>query len=92
MNMFLTVDIKDSRGKLVRSFNINGAHNVDQVLLWIWRDLFVSILARGRDRQKEMIPEMLSDIEDVLGWPCLERLLYGGKIGTSRFHISTLDD
>jgi hypothetical protein len=92
MNMFLTVDIKDSCGKLVRSFNINGAHNVDQVLLWIWRDLFVSILARGRDRQKEMIPEMLADIEDVLGWPCLERLLYGGKIGTSGFYVGTLSD
>ena len=79
--MFLTVDIKTSPGTLVRSFDINGAQNVDEVLLWIWRDLFVSILAMGGKRERKLIPEMLADIEDILGWQSLERLLYGGSMG-----------
>lgn len=77
--MFVTVAIKKTCGKIVKSFSLTGAHNIDEALLWIWRDLFVSLLANGGKHDKKMIPEMLADIERVFGWGALERLLYGGK-------------
>jgi len=73
------VTIKKKSGKIVKTFALRGAHNIDQVLLWIWRDLFVSMSASGGRRGRTKIPQMLVDIEDVLGWQALERLLYGGK-------------
>lgn len=43
--MFVTVTIKRKSGKHVKAFNINGAQNIEQVLFFIWRDLFLSMLA-----------------------------------------------
>ena len=37
------------------------------------------MLATGTQRQIKKIPEMLDDIEDIMGWTALERLLYGGR-------------
>ncbi|KAH7922878.1 hypothetical protein BV22DRAFT_1037002 [Leucogyrophana mollusca] len=79
INMFVPVKIRRSSGKVVKSFKLTGAHNLDQVMLWIWRDLFVMILANGTKRQKDAIPDMLDDIQNLLGWKSLERLLCGGK-------------
>jgi hypothetical protein len=84
MNMFVSVSIKKTCGKIVKTFSLTGAHNLDGVLLWIWRDLFVSLLAHGGKPDKKMIPEMLADIERVFDWGALERLLYGGK--TCKFY------
>jgi hypothetical protein len=79
MNMLVIVTIKKTCGKVVKTFSLTGANSIDEVLLWIWRDLFVSLLANGAKRDKKMVPEMLVDIERVFGWNALERLLYGGK-------------
>jgi len=78
-NMFLNVTIKNKLGKHIKSFDINGAHNVEEVLHFIWRDLFLSMFATGNHRQISKIPDMLEDIEDLMGWRALQRLLYGGK-------------
>jgi hypothetical protein len=51
------------------------------VLLWIWRDLFVSLFSKGSKRDRDKIPDMLEDIENFLGYDGLERLLYGGESG-----------
>ncbi|KAJ6473211.1 hypothetical protein C8R45DRAFT_874442 [Mycena sanguinolenta] len=64
------------RGKIIKQFNLAEPRNIDRALLWIWRDLFVSMFAEGIDTKK--IPGMLSDIEELLGWEALERLLSGG--------------
>jgi hypothetical protein len=80
-NQFVTVTIKDRSGKTIKTFNLNGAHKIDQVLLWIWRDLFVSLLASDNQHQKNLIPEMLGEIEHAKDWQALERILYGGKSG-----------
>ncbi|KAK7053782.1 hypothetical protein R3P38DRAFT_1466981 [Favolaschia claudopus] len=64
------------KGKVIKRFNLSGPPNIDRALLWIWRELFVCMLAT--DNHTEKIPSMLSDIEETLGWQSLERLLYGG--------------
>lgn len=74
----ISLSIKDKTGKLVKKFSFSGPLNIERVLLWIWRDLFVSMSASGGPRGRKDIPAMLVDIEEVLGWEALERLLYGG--------------
>ncbi len=77
--MYVPITIKRKSGKVVKSWQVNGAHNIEEVLQFIWRDLFLSMLATGTHRQVQQIPEMLDDIEDIMGWTALERLLYGGR-------------
>lgn len=76
--MFIPINITSSTGKLVKSFMLNGAHNLQNVVLWIWRDLLMTILATGTKRQRALVPDMLDDIRIVLGWSALEQLLRGG--------------
>ncbi|KAH9949186.1 hypothetical protein B0H21DRAFT_157497 [Amylocystis lapponica] len=78
-NMYVSVTLKRRSGKRVKTFDINGAHNLAEVLYYIWRDLFLSLLSTGSSRQISMIPEMLDDIKDLMGWNSLERMLYGGR-------------
>jgi hypothetical protein len=80
MNLFITAAIKNRRGKAVKSFSFTGAQNLEVMFLWVWRDLFVSLLATDERRGRETTLEMLADLECALGWQSLERLLYGGKI------------
>lgn len=80
MNTEISVSIKDKKiGKVIKCFEVTGPQKVDRILLWIWRDLFVSLCARGSFIEKAKIPSMLEDIESLMGWDALERLLYGGK-------------
>ncbi|RPD55127.1 hypothetical protein L226DRAFT_554852 [Lentinus tigrinus ALCF2SS1-7] len=78
-SMYVPIILKRRSGKVVKSWHVNGAHNIEEVLQFIWRDLFLSMLATGSQRQIKRIPEMLDDIEDLLGWSALEKLLYGGR-------------
>ncbi|KAF8121420.1 hypothetical protein EV363DRAFT_1421354 [Boletus edulis] len=78
-SMFVPIKITRSSGKLVRSFMLNGAHNLENVILWIWRDLFMTILATGTKRQRSVVPDMIDDIRVLLGWRALEQLLRGGS-------------
>ena len=79
MNMPVNVTIKNQGGKVVKDFSVSGPHGIERILLWIWRDLFVSLLARGASWDKNKAPEMMESIEYVLDWTALERMLYGGK-------------
>ena len=79
INIHISAKIRRSSGKVVKSFHFTGAHNLERILLWIWRDLFVVILADGTTRQKVLIPDMLDDILVEFGWKALQRLLYGGR-------------
>lgn len=81
--MFVPVNITRSTGKLVKSFTLNGAHNLESVALWIWRDLLITILATGSKRQRSLVPDMIDDIRVLLGWRALEQLLRGGTKCTS---------
>ncbi|KAA1478449.1 hypothetical protein DENSPDRAFT_809716 [Dentipellis sp. KUC8613] len=79
-NMNVSVVIKRIKtGKTVQSFHLKGAFNATVVLLWVWRDLILTMLTYGTENQKKYIPEMLEDIQAGMGWIGLPRLLMGGK-------------
>ncbi|KAF9224582.1 hypothetical protein BS17DRAFT_829314 [Gyrodon lividus] len=76
---FIPVKIRRSSGRLIKSFRLTGAHNLKRVMLWIWRDLFLTLLAIESKRQGSNIQDMLDDIRTLLGWRALEHLLHGGR-------------
>ncbi|KAJ7083117.1 hypothetical protein B0H15DRAFT_428259 [Mycena belliarum] len=78
LSVTLAIRRKD---KIIKKFNLSSPRNIDRALLWIWRDLFVSMFAKGIHTEK--IPEMLSDIEESLNWQALRRMLYGGSKSAS---------
>lgn len=84
MNLPVDFELKDTNGKVLKRFSILGPQNVDRILLWIWRDLLVSLFATGSDRDKARVPEFLEEIQETLGISALERLLYGGEPSKSQ--------
>ncbi|KAF9457239.1 hypothetical protein BDZ94DRAFT_1314371 [Collybia nuda] len=78
-NMPINVIIRNRHGKVIQAFDLRGISSIDQIVLWIWRDLFLSLFAHGGDFFKDVIPDMLEEIESSMGWSALNRLLYGGK-------------
>lgn len=79
MNLEIHLELIDKRKKVIKHFSVVGPQNLDRILLWVWRDLFVSLLADGSEADKKQMPEFLDDIEASLGALALERLLHGGK-------------
>ncbi|KAJ7601158.1 hypothetical protein C8J56DRAFT_1157385 [Mycena floridula] len=85
--------IRDKSGKIVKQFNFNGPRTMDRLLLWVWRELLVSISTSGGTlARKTYIPDMLMDIENILGWEALERMVYGGKYAIRDDAQSDTDD
>ncbi|KAH9853276.1 hypothetical protein C2E23DRAFT_729053 [Lenzites betulinus] len=78
-SMYVPITLKRRSGKIVKSWDLHGAQHIQEILHFIWRDLFLSMLACGDQRHIAKIPEMLDDIEDLMSWTALERLLYGGR-------------
>lgn len=79
--MYVPLSFKNKRGKRIKSFHLTGAPNIEKALLWIWREMFVTILAHGSERDEENISLMLQDISDILGWQSLGRIVTGGDYG-----------
>ncbi|KAL1752952.1 hypothetical protein FB107DRAFT_264986 [Schizophyllum commune] len=79
LNLPITIPIKRSNGKTVKVFNVMGLLSVDNAILWVWRELFVSMFAVSKKQAQKMVPEMLSEIEEKMGWTALERILLGGQ-------------
>lgn len=77
--MYLPVTLKEKSGKKVKTFHVVGTQGLDEVFEYIWRDMFLSMLACGDARYKQMIPDMLKDIETQLDWRGLFKVFYGGK-------------
>lgn len=75
----MPITIKDSKGTVIKSFTEVGIANVETAILWIWRDLFVSLLATKNNKGfVKVIPDLVTEIDDVLNWRGLERLITGG--------------
>ncbi|KAF9449489.1 hypothetical protein P691DRAFT_703138 [Macrolepiota fuliginosa MF-IS2] len=77
-NMYVTVSLKDKERRTVKYFGFTGPRNLDQVCLWIWRDLLLSMLVED-PRSRSRVQTMLLDIEEAMGWQGLERVLHGGR-------------
>ncbi|KAF8505436.1 hypothetical protein F5888DRAFT_434913 [Russula emetica] len=78
---FVTNIRRRKTGKVVKTFRLVGVAHFERVLLWTWRDLFVSMLA-SNPGQKQLVPDMLQDIRAILGWKSLPRMLFGGRMNT----------
>ena len=79
MNLRFVTNIRRRKtGKIVKTFRLVGIGHFERVLLWTWRDLFVSMLARPG--QKQLVPDMLQEIRAILGWKSLPRMLFGGRM------------
>ncbi|KAG5220553.1 Bifunctional epoxide hydrolase [Salix suchowensis] len=87
LNIPINVSIEKESGEVVKTFAFTGLSNIDHVILWVWRDLFVSMLVSSPSVARAQIPQMLVDIEDVLTWQGLEWLLYGGNDVCLRFQF-----
>ncbi|KIK55750.1 hypothetical protein GYMLUDRAFT_248354 [Collybiopsis luxurians FD-317 M1] len=74
----VSVKIKSTSGKLIKQFSYSNIQSMDKVLLWMWRELFVSMSASGGRQARKKISEMLVDIEDTFGWKSLAKVLHGG--------------
>ncbi|KAF4574255.1 hypothetical protein EYR40_006030 [Pleurotus pulmonarius] len=88
LNIPINVSIEKECGEVVKTFAFAGLSNIDHVILWVWRDLLVSMLVSRPSAAQTQIPQMLVDIEDVLTWQGLEWLLYGGQ----RYLSESADD
>ncbi|KAG7097573.1 hypothetical protein E1B28_004910 [Marasmius oreades] len=87
MSYPLTFNIKNNKGKIIKNFSGKSMNirNADKILLWLWRELFVSLsVARSKSDSdipvvKKQIMNMLLDVEEAMGGPnVLERILHGG--------------
>lgn len=78
-NLFVNVTLKTRDGKRVKSWDVSGVQNIEEVLYFLWRELFLCMVASDAKRRTESIQDMLEEIDDLLGWTALERILYGGK-------------
>ena len=83
LNLPITIPIKRSNGKTVKVFNVMGLLSVDNAILWVWRELFVSMFAVSKKQAQKIVPEMLAEIEEKMGWTALERILLGGQTRAS---------
>lgn len=75
-SLYIPVTIRNRKGRVVKRFNVNGAAHLEDVTLFIWRDMLLSMLAYGSQQHKDMIPKMLCDIEEAMGWKAVVRLMY----------------
>lgn len=75
---FVTSIRRHKTGRIVKTFRFTGVPNFERVLLWTWRELFVSMLA-SVPGQTHAIPDMLQDIQAVLGWDSLPKMVFGGR-------------
>ncbi|KIJ31731.1 hypothetical protein M422DRAFT_70835 [Sphaerobolus stellatus SS14] len=77
MSMHIYVQIRDSHGKVVKEFSNTGANKLDNVFLWVWRDLLLKMLSSSQALSKLAIPRMLQEIQTATRDPAtaLYRLL-----------------
>lgn len=84
--MYVPVILRNSNGKTVKKFEVNGASRLEDVTLFIWRDMFLCMLCNSGRRGRIAISDMLGDIENVMGWKALVRMLYSRPKGTYFAH------
>lgn len=91
-NLYISVVIKQKSGKTIKAFQLTGAHKLNKVLQWIWRDLFLTLLATGNEAQKKQVPDMLQAIDRAMGWTSLEHILTGGRVATGSEDVDEDED
>ncbi|KAI0269337.1 hypothetical protein BC834DRAFT_624032 [Gloeopeniophorella convolvens] len=92
VNLYITTKIRRHKTKkIAKIFRVIGVPSYERVLFWIWRDLFVSMLA-SNPGQRQAIPGMLQDISDAVGWQALPKIVVGGRMNTNSHEAGYGDD
>jgi len=77
----LVVEFRDLSGRVIRTWqNLTGAV-LQEVVFWVWRELFMSIIAKRR-QYEPLIKAMIRDIERSFGGSH-HIILFGGSPGKS---------
>ncbi|KAF8665748.1 hypothetical protein AX16_000196 [Volvariella volvacea WC 439] len=71
--------IRNRQREVVKSFSLTGTQALEDSLLWIWRDVLVSLYAKGSKNDEAKVAQMLDDIETSTSWRRVLALLVGGK-------------
>lgn len=74
--MYVPVTLRNKAGEVIKKFETNGALRIRDITLFIWRDMFLSMLAYGDRRHRDLVPKMLGDIEEILSCDALIQMLY----------------
>ncbi|KAI0254196.1 hypothetical protein BJV78DRAFT_59178 [Lactifluus subvellereus] len=89
LNLRFVTSIRHHKtGKFVKTFRFTGVPNFERVLLWTWRELFVSMLASSPG-QKHAVSDMLQDIQAVLSWESLPKMVFGGRTTDSHSDLDS---
>ncbi|KAI0092877.1 hypothetical protein BDY19DRAFT_1054305 [Irpex rosettiformis] len=81
-SLYVPIVIKSKTGAVIKSFSIEGVQNLESVSEFIWRDMFLSMLASGKEHHEQLVLEMLVDIQRSNGWHQILRILRPAKKGT----------
>lgn len=80
--MYVPVTLRNRKGKIIKKFEINGASRLEDATLFIWRDMLLCMLAYGSQQHRNMVPRMLNEMENAMGWNALVRMMYTKPKGT----------
>jgi sugar-specific transcriptional regulator TrmB len=69
-------------GQIVKRFSMTGIEQIHRIIFWVWREMMVSAMGNNITVS---IAHYLSDIEQMLGWRSLEKVLTGGRRGSPSF-------
>jgi hypothetical protein len=71
--------------KVVKRWSLSGPQELPNVLLWIWRDLFVSLFAHSSEETKgkdnSEVYRMIQEMAQAMGIDSLHKVLRGGVGG-----------
>ncbi|KAI5895973.1 uncharacterized protein SCHCODRAFT_01170220 [Schizophyllum commune H4-8] len=77
-DMPISISIESQKGHQIRLFEVNGLLDIRVAALWLWKELFLSMLTVNVQRAQVITPIMLNEIEDNLEWPALLEILTSG--------------
>ncbi|KAG8826331.1 hypothetical protein FRC19_009114 [Serendipita sp. 401] len=78
---FITLPVvivfRDSSNTVLKQWDSLSPDVLDEVMFWLWRELFLHILLKNQDNGKEIIDEMITELEERYGG-CHHIVLCGG--------------
>ena len=75
--------IADKHGRIIKTFHEAGLKNIENAIFWVWREVLLALLASKDKASVGIIPSLLVDVDDLVNWEGLERLILGGTTCTS---------
>ena len=84
--IYVPITIKDKHGNVIKSATKQGIRNVEDIIMWICRELMISMLETGDSAHATRVSLMLVDMDDFVGWQGLDKMIRGGRRGQLWFY------